>query len=846
VKSTTVAGIQAMASRLRPVPVVFFLLAFLLNQSLAWAADPWPTLQFKVFAGNPFALETDFEVDWVEMEDLYGGISDSTRQNIEEAMHQAAVWYQERGFPAPVIDDMDDTDNGEAYRVYVCSRDWDQAAVDYIFNAGFVLPNAEWEQCGYNPVTQTSDIAYYRPDCPQVTDRSKFIVINADAALNANGKLTELGYQSLAHELMHAIMAKTELVQSDPECKMGKWIGEGIPDAIGWDIAEDLWQNRYTPSNRNSDVGKRWGTRPYHLQLPQADDYEIAPGVELDIGYRTSSFWRFLADADPRGWKLLISDDPAKPGFLDQPLEGDPGWRTEVKWLDKALRKRFNYGLNAMYASFIGWFAYSIAPYTKYQHAGSFESVEDWMVEDWTKTLYGPCYPVDLSAEMQQSVALPLRRLGTRCLWLEPVGIAGGIQITFQAEHTDSRLLDDIWISKPGTTLQVRASNVGELPDATQGFIATWKDFPQDGSEWGLYLITNVAQNPGETLHRDFNLKISRGSNTNSARNALPPRKHVPTPGQPSHEKHAKTLNRQRSETQKMINEQINEDKNALSEHVAAANLVSRQPNGFNCREPFVYQPCGPQMSINLSVRPGTYIAPGQSSTGGGMAAQMMGGFSAMAQTSTFDTQSVVTELDAKLKAMDGSGVSIRTPMFDYGFSGAFDSAQITVTMKDEKQLSAIGPPNAEGWSRLTGKVTIEEYTPYILRGSFVAPLAEIVEGPNGEGVYTRRETVTGTFTSVAPWQHDERVRIVYDSEEVMRQDIINALGVPAGIANALEEDGAAAAAGAAAQSGAAGGPSTGGGMLGGDCSCECEDRDAADELCEFFCEEEFAACDSP
>jgi hypothetical protein len=31
-----------------------------------------------------------------------------------------------------------------------------------------------------------------------------------------------------------------------------------------------------------------------------------------------------------------------------------------------------------------------------------------------------------------------------------------------------------------------------------------------------------------------------------------------------------------------------------------------------------------------------------------------------------------------------------------------------------------------------------------------------------------------------------------------------------------------------------------------GDCSCECDMRAAADELCEFFCEDEFAACENP
>ena len=37
---------------------------------------------------------------------------------------------------------------------------------------------------------------------------------------------------------------------------------------------------------------------------------------------------------------------------------------------------------------------------------------------------------------------------------------------------------------------------------------------------------------------------------------------------------------------------------------------------------------------------------------------------------------------------------------------------------------------------------------------------------------------------------------------------------------------------------------SAGGGSVDGECACECDFREFADELCEMFCEEEFAACD--
>lgn len=818
----------------------------------AQAQYRWPTLQFEVFAGNPYALDSGIDVDWLEMEDLIGGISDATRHDIERAMHEAAVWYQARGFPPPVIGDIVDTDDGRAYRIYVCSRDWDQAAVDFVFGAGFVLNFAEWEQCGYDPIKQTSSAAYYTPDCPQVTSkgrRSKLIVINADASLDANGRLTELGYQTLAHEMLHAIMPNTVLGRSDPDCKKSKWISEGIADAVGWDIAEELWAHRYVSSMQDSDITKRWGYRPYFERLPQQGDVGI-PGlpsdVKLDAGYHTSSFWRFIADAYPKGWNVMVSAGRSgPPGLLDLPLEGT-GWRSEVNWIDKGLRGKFNYGLDAMFGSFVGYFSYSIPPFKRYRGKNP-ESQE--VVAHWTNLLFEQCASVNLTSGGQQKVNLKIKGLGARCIWVEPTGRQGAIQVTFQAGHDDLSLLDDIWISRPGTTLLVRASMTGQLPNGPTQYIATWKDFPQDGNERTLYVVSNVARKPDQSKPREIDLTVSLPSNTNSARGKLPPRKYVPPPEKPSHEKHAKSLSRRNSETRNMINEQMNEDKKSLSENVSHATRISRQLNIPDCPRPFLYSPCGPQMSISLSVMPGTYIMPGQVNAQGGMAAQVMGGLQAMATTSAFDTQPVMEELVAKIEAIDGSSVSIVTPLFDYGFSGSFDNAQIGVTMRGGKHYSAFGPPDASGNTPLTGQVTIEEYTPYTVRGSFVAPLAEFVLSPSGEPVYTPRETVTGTFMSVAPWQEDERVQVVQDSTEVMADDIMNSLGVPAGTAWSLKQQGKIPGTSAAPSAGGGGGGSgsAGGGALQtNECTCECETKPFADDLCALLCEEEFAACKDP
>jgi len=245
-------------------------------------------------------------------------------------------------------------------------------------------------------------------------------------------------------------------------------------------------------------------------------------------------------------------------------------------------------------------------------------------------------------------------------------------------------------------------------------------------------------------------------------------------------------------------------------------------------------------MQITLSLMPGTYILPGTTNAQGGIAAQTFGGLMAMSQTSLFDTQERVQQLTALIDTIDGNQVNIMTPMFDYGETPAFDNAYINMHMSGGRKWDAIGPPNQNGWSRLRGTVTIDEYSPFVLRGRFTAPLAELVESrvPNQPPIFTPRQTVTGTFTSVAPWLEDDRFTIVMESNEQLADDIANTLGVPAGTINKMKEEGTMPGApnynpGAASAVG-----------LSTDCTCECSTKATADELCEMLCEEEFALCE--
>lgn len=819
----------------------------------------WPTLEFEIFPGNPWVGSTLYSFlgnfDWLETEDWIFRMSDEQIHEFERAFNEAAVWYQQHGFPPPKLEINEDAEGGPKYRVYVCSYEWDREIWDKLVDLTNSLGSAI---TGSNPDLQNFELGVLEPEFSRcggaegftgayISDcnpgRSGIFYINRDAVLGPDGRLTELGYQTMAHEMFHAIWPKTVAGQSQDRCYTGKWITEGISDALGWEIAEELWRHRYTPSSRDADIGKRWGTRPYYERLPQKSAINLASsGVEFPADYRSSSFWRFLADVHPRGWNIFVSAGrPGPPGLLDLPLEGSRGWAREVNWIDKGLRGKFNHGLDAMYASFAGWFVYSIPPYSNFRNR-PLDSLE--VLDEWAKLLFDECEEIDLRVEPMRKVELSIKGLASKCVWIGPTGTPGAQSLMFQVAHDDLDLLRDIWISQPGTTLQVRGSSTGEIPGAPARFITTWAEFTQDGSRPNLYVISNVARKPDQSKPREFELTASIPINTVSTRGTLPPRKHVPPPEQPAHEKHARTMNRRKGDTQKMLNEQINEDKKALTEHTSGGAVIRRSLMEHDCEEPFVYDPCGQQMSISLTLAPGNYLSLGQASAQGGLAGQMMGSMQAMAQTSAFDANEVVPELAAKMDAIDGSSVSIRTPLFDYGFSGSFSNAHISVTMRDGEILTSRGAMDSTCRAPLTGQVTIEEYTPFIVRGSFSARVVEFGAPPENscQAPITRSESVSGTFASVAPWRQDERVVVVQDSVEVMKEDIMSALGVSAGMAIPMDGDGGPGGSGSGSPSSSA---SVGGGPMGGAaCTCECEIKDIADELCAMLCEEEFAVCE--
>lgn len=787
-------------------------------------AQPWQATRFQAFVGEPF-MGSNWQGDLVGTDNLDSEESDDRPHpraiaDVERAFNEAAAWYRKKGFPPPDIGPVVETENGPAYRIYLCKYR----------EGGF--------HCGHNPDTGKSISAAYVPLCGDDPTRTRFIYVNWEHSIGSSLGLNEVGYQSVAHELMHAIIDNTPFGTPSACGTIGGWITEGIPDAISFDIADEIWvrQNRYRQGTTSKEISKRYGYRPYLESLPQTGPVPIPVGGEITATYTTSSFWRYLADSHPDGWGMLLTTRPnGTKGLLDIPMRGEAGWRREVKWLDTGLRGKFNRGLQDMYGLFVNRFPYQVAPMESYAGKTAEENMDHW-----TTLLFNKCTDVDLSSGSKHDVTLPLMGLGSRCLWVQSAATPGFIQVTFSAKSDDESLLKDLSIGQAGTTLVDRGITAPS-PEATGGYVASWRDFPQDGSRRTLYIVSNVARDPTKSKRRTVTLTVEKAAYTNSAwAGPLPPAAVAPRPQQPSYEKHAHSLARQMRDTGKMMAEQMRLDKESINPNASGSTDVSRHPRMPACTEPFKYSACGPHLAISLRLVPGTYGAPGGVNAQGGMAAQAMGGLQAMAQSSLLGVDEAMQHIQARLDKIDGSAVTIQIPLIDYGFSGTIPNAAINVKMSGGRILSAIGPPDASGNSRLTGSVTIDQYSPLFFSGSFRAPLAEFE--PNGDQppIYRRRETVAGTFSSVVPWMDDERTQIVAESTGQLGDDVANSLGVSAEMIHRMKSEGNFPGAST---------PPSGGGDAGvitsGECSCECDYRQSADELCELFCEEEFAACDS-
>ena len=290
--------------------------------------------------------------------------------------------------------------------------------------------------------------------------------------------------------------------------------------------------------------------------------------------------------------------------------------------------------------------------------------------------------------------------------------------------------------------------------------------------------------------------------------------------------------------------EAMNEDVSELTPYSSNGAIVKRSPRGPICvmSGPFEFLACGPSTIISLALAPGMYGSLDHTTTQGGQAAQFIDQLLGMGAVSGPGT---LEELARQADAVDGSSINIIIPLIDYGFAGSFSNAAISMNRAHQKThysvFEAIGPrdalPGPEIGFPLSGQVTILEYTPWVLRGTFSALMVDKAQSDMtvDDPVLTAVHKLSGQFNIIGPWRGDDRAQVATreDLQRSVRQDL-GSVFHPSGVGQTGADTTSYSPGPASSGTANGGGPA---------CDCSCNLADQAPPVCLETCGGTFQAC---
>lgn len=737
--------------------IAISLLFFTTVSSFALAAS-WPSTKFEVYEGEPWTSQFTGMTD---VGKVVQGVRDmdtpkpasvsltpELRYEIEEYLGEVAREYQ-KYFPAPKLEPLVERDDGaQAYRIYY-----------------FDIP-------GSRPA-----LARYSNDC---SDSNRFrIEVNA-ATLTSGGKITAKGYGDLAHELFHAIQRNTKAGKKSM-CPggIGPWVIEGQAEAIGHDMARKL--RRVEIDTQIS----RWGLRYYSLPLV------MAAGGPTSRGYQTSSFWRYIAESHylrSQGKR----DAEAKPGpdipggydtdysYLADLMSRTPGGtgeKAEAKWLNEWLRSYFGVDLSRTFIDFVSVYA----QYGKYRVDDRKVPLPEFEAEwYWREIGFGAsndlskrgCETIRLDENNDDaSVRLNLQKLAAECIEFDVGDTGTPLSWVIQTIGKDKASLRQLRLAMAGGQQVASSAAIANIPDAS-GAIAAW-NFLLDSDKKQYLLIANMAKEAQNTVAQDIELRITLSGRDD---NHVPSQTkktagNVPTPeARPGPAGASQTRARRKAEM------------TAAFKGAGATTWELDEPSG-NCTGRKAKARCQSQVKLQLRSSAVEQMMPGSSSAAalGGLYGQMM--------------EMVNVDMSLLMAAVEfedqnqGTKVDITVPGFDYGFTGTITNAKILVSGTSESDwLSSMSPTPQDKrppclYPQPTGTLTIEEFTPYILRGSYSGQLVKggVVRNVRKCPTKDVKGSISGNFVIAAPWTQDSRLEV---DVSWLQEDVYNDINqmLPAGM----------------------------------------------------------------
>lgn len=699
------------------------LLALSILSSSLFAAQ-WPTTRFVAHQGTPNAGLFD------DILPIDPPLTPEVAADLEDYLNSIALELQQ-DFPAPALQQNTQIEDGPAgppaYMVYYYDAGDDFGTAVYAFN-----PDCK------NPETGT-------------------IRINASGFID-NGRISTKGYVDLAHELFHAIQMSTRVGKENCESRYGHWILEGQAEAFGQDMAMKF---RHTAS-QNPLV--RWGGRPtYNTTLYIKPD----PGGNLSRqAYQTSSFWRYLAEA----WHLRETVKVgSKPGpdldanygtnyayladLMDQSIPGQ-GEAAEMEWIDSWLQSNFQAGLYRVYTDFVA----VLAQYGRYRFKGS-KSPEETETR-WRNTVFGgkiesgvpapACKTISLKPEDAVAVQpVSLESTATQCIELDVGAFDTPKTFNINVVAQDKTGLRQVRLAMAGGQQTQMGTLIKELPGSS-GVSATWL-LELNNNKKQYLLLTNVAKEAEKTRKQVVTVHFALSKYDPSEKPA------------PFRSSKAKTVPVATPPPGPAGAQQAREIRHA--QMVSSTSGLGSTGWSYTTRPDRCLSPrkwrveCDSVAAISLSVtRPPDMGADVATDFSTGFLDRML----EAVPTADFTE---VARFEDYIFDSPGVSIGLGVPGIDYGFTGVVTDAIIEVNGGlGNPDLVSLGPQPLDpqppcAYGPPVGKVTIEEFTPHVLRGNYSAAL---VEGGSPRGVRTCPpksvvKTVSGSFVIASPIMMDER-----------------------------------------------------------------------------------------
>jgi hypothetical protein len=566
------------------------------------------------------------------------------------------------------------------------------------------------------------------------------------------------------HELFHAVQAGSAAYRE--LCDMPGWIEEGTADAVAYDMFREFKGFKPIADNHDQPASVH-GLRPYHQSLEIADE---------DEGYDTHSFWRYLAERNAAirrredlpgpQWArfdytfLDILLDSTPPQFGDSDKVDSPAVSLKyLSWVDSVLKEStaLGVGIGVLLPDFL-----AIMAGFPGQRAGDVK-MEKWMRElcaheaDRDLLLEEKFRLADFEADIKPRGCLSFSVDRDAALGAQPLSVT----ITAAADSED--VAKELSLGEAGGQRVMHRSLSAGCSSGGGSCEVSWT-WLLDSPEPRYFVMTAVrAGAPDQTTGKEkLGVAVSTGgvdvnvSEPRSKGNRGASRREAADPGPGG----AMDTARQR----------IEESSTRLTNNGAFTGTVSRN----------YFDDGGGELVIRIGTAHGYGDVLGSTLGAGGILRQALGTGQLIGE---YYSEIMAAELQADADRMqrDGVGIVIRIPLIDYGFEGQIDDAGIRVTQAGGGWLIAMGPRDidpAVDFTRFpsSGKVTIEQFSPALLKGRFSGELVEPYDRQRETRDRQRGirhpvlevvRNIEGRFWISGPWQYDDRYESIMDEAEM-------------------------------------------------------------------------------